>query len=192
LVRNADGSVYSPRALREGERARGAWEAKSRGGKGRQGVQDSSSTPATKLEHSCKSAGADPDTEPDSELRGDDVRISEIDPQISEAVIDKANARMSVVEAWNAMALANGLSQVARVTDKRIAHLDARLKEVGAEALLAGIKLIPSAPFLLGKGETGWKANFDWFLQPSSFVKLQEGFYHNRGRKKGDSAWTQD
>jgi hypothetical protein len=193
LVRGADGSVYSPRALREGQRAMAAWEAKSRGGRLRQGGEDSSKSGAAELEHSCKTAGADPDTdsEPDSELKGDDVEISEIDPQISPKAIERANAIMSIVEAWNAMAAANGLSQVARVTEKRQNHLNARLNEVGVDDLLTGIQQIPSSRFLTGHGPEGWKANFDWFLQPSSFVKLQEGFYHNRGRGKG-SAWTQD
>lgn len=86
------------------------------------------------------------------------------------------------------MAKRNGLAQVKVMTAERQKRLNARIVEHGAAAIIEGINSIPEYPFLMGEGERGWKANFDWLLQPQSCAKLLEGGY-----EKGDgggSAWT--
>jgi hypothetical protein len=181
--------VFSPRAMREGTRAFDAWEAKSRGGRARQGVvEDSSSTPASiaasELEELPTDSDSDSDTDSESEEEEEGGVV--IPPEI----IASANDRVAVAEAWNAMAVKHDLSQIARMTEKRAAHLKARLEEHGVETMLKAIEMVPQSPFLMGKSETGWKANFDWFLQPSSFQRLIENGYA-RGRGKG-SAWTNE
>lgn len=188
LIQDTKGAVHSPRALAEAERAFAAWEAKSRGGRVARGVEDSSKSDARVLQDSPTEQDQELEQEQEPESKGDDVPIS---PESVEKSVKKANERHTIVETWNEIAAANGLPQVMRMTDKRISHLDARLKEVGFDDLLIALKMVPTSRFLIGHGPEGWKAHFDWFLQPSSFVKLQEGFYHNDRKKKGASAWTQ-
>jgi hypothetical protein len=163
LVEDTRG-VYSERALAEAEKALDLWERKSRGGR--------ASKPAPK-EESSKTLRADSDSDLDSEKKEDSC---------------PSDTRGLVVDAWNEMAGQNDLAQVRQMTDARTKSLKARIKEHGAETLVEHIARIPQYPFLLGKSETGWKANFDWLLQPSSCTKLIEGAYA-RGKGKG-SAWT--
>ena len=85
------------------------------------------------------------------------------------------------------MAATCGLRQVVKITDERRGRLKARVEEHGVEKIIEAIKTIPNFPFLLGNGPRGWKANFDWLLQPKSCVKLIEGGYEEG---EGGSAWT--
>lgn len=82
-----------------------------------------------------------------------------------------------VVEAWNALAVRHGLAQVKKLTKGRLKSLKARIAEHTIEDFTEAIAAIERAPFLLGDSKGGWRADFDFFVQPSSFVKLIEGSY---------------
>lgn len=84
------------------------------------------------------------------------------------------------------MARGSGLAQVIKITDERMKRLKARIEDHGGQAIIDGIRQIPENDFLLGKGKEGWKANFDWLLQPKSCAKLLEGGYEQgRGKPSG-------
>ena len=102
----------------------------------------------------------------------------------------EARCVQSIAEAWNAMASQYGLAQVAKFTDTRKTHLKKRIEEHGAEKLIKAIDSIPDYPFLLGRSDSGWKANFDWFIRPDRCAKLIEGGYERQegGRASG---WRQ-
>lgn len=93
----------------------------------------------------------------------------------------------TIVDAWQLLAERQGLPGIAKMTDKRKASLKARIEEHGIPAILKAIATIEDSDFLLGRNDRGWKANFDWLLQPSSMTKLIEGAYHGRTGKR--SAW---
>lgn len=97
--------------------------------------------------------------------------------------------RVAVFDAWNAMAEDNDLPVARTMNDKRNTHLGKRISEHGSESIVAAIQRIPESDFLMGKGDRGWKANFDWLLQPSSMTKLIEGAYHGRTGKA--SGWLE-
>lgn len=82
-----------------------------------------------------------------------------------------------VVEAWNAMAARHGLAKVAKLTEARRKKLNARIAQHPIEDFTAAIAAIERSPFCLGNSREGWRADFDFLLQPSSFVKLIEGSY---------------
>jgi hypothetical protein len=166
-----DKGIFSPRAILEAERALDIWQRKSGGGRKSKGgdkldnsANDSDSLP-TLPEDSSKSPGADQDQEHDQEIEEEDIR-----PNLD-------IGRSLVLVGWNEMARRHGLKQVVKMTAERIDRLDARITEHGAEALVAGINMIPTFPFLLGQGENGWRASFDWFLRPDSFAHVVEGDY---------------
>lgn len=210
LIRLDDGSVYSERALDEAKRAFDLWQAKSQGGKNKRKI---GSEPVKKTvekeqesseESSEVSCNTDP-IEPEPEPEPDDSSNEESIPPLTGGVnslreidrpktIAKPNPTVSlaeqsgkVLDAWNDMARTAGLSQVVKMTGKRPAHLKARLKDHGLEAIVDGIKTIPNFPFLMGKNPRKWKAHFDWLMQPSSCTKLIEGGYAEGAGE--DSAW---
>ena len=83
-----------------------------------------------------------------------------------------------VVEAWNDLADARGLAKIARITENRRRQIKARIREYQPEDWSAALAAIYNSKFLCGENDRGWKADFDFLLQPKSFVKLIEGAYN--------------
>jgi uncharacterized protein YdaU (DUF1376 family) len=82
-----------------------------------------------------------------------------------------------VVEVWNEMAEQCGLAKVTKLTDVRRKKIKARIKEYSVEDWSKAMKAIYNSKFLRGENDRGWKADFDFLLEPSKFVKLVEGAY---------------
>lgn len=82
-----------------------------------------------------------------------------------------------VVEAWNTTAERLGLSVVKKLTRERQQRTLARIRENTIDDFKAALTTIEQSPFLRGEGRGGWKADFDFFVQKSSFTKLVEGSY---------------
>jgi uncharacterized protein YdaU (DUF1376 family) len=82
-----------------------------------------------------------------------------------------------VVEAWNLTAERHGLPVVRKMTDERRKRVKARIREHSLEDFQQALRHLGESPFLLGQGRGGWKADFDFFTQKSSFLKLLEGSY---------------
>ncbi len=93
-------------------------------------------------------------------------------------VSDKPSLKVEdVVEVWNEMAEQCGLAKVAKLTDVRRKKIKARIKEYSVEDWSKAMKAIYNSKFLRGENDRGWKADFDFLLEPSKFVKLVEGAY---------------
>jgi hypothetical protein len=88
--------------------------------------------------------------------------------------------RQRIVDAWNAMADRAGLPHVKAMPPKRIAALNARIHENGADAVVEAIAGIEQSEFLCGAGGRGWKADFDWLLRPLAVPRTREGAYADR------------
>ena len=82
-----------------------------------------------------------------------------------------------VVEAWNEMAERRGLATVRTLDGERRRKLLSRLRQHPVEHWTEAIGAIDRNPWMHGDNERGWRANFDFLLQPSSFTKLMEGTY---------------
>lgn len=117
---------------------------------------------------SCNVTETPPDTETDTETETDKRDMSSDDDRVS--VKD-------IVEAWNELAEAKGLAKVVRVTDSRRKQIQARIKEYEPDDWSKALTAIYKSKFLCGENDRGWKADFDFLLQPKSFVKLVEGAY---------------
>lgn len=90
-----------------------------------------------------------------------------------------------VVEAWNC--LPNPFPKVIKLSDDRKKHLKARIKDqFFLENFDKAIKLIPSRPFLCGKNDTTWVADFDWFIKPGTVERIIEGKYQNGSAQMTD------
>jgi uncharacterized protein YdaU (DUF1376 family) len=82
-----------------------------------------------------------------------------------------------VIQAWNDLADDAGLARVAKVTPQRRKQIQARIKEYDADDWSKAMGAIYRSKFLRGENDRGWKADFDFLLQPKSFIKLVEGSY---------------
>lgn len=106
-------------------------------------------------------------------------------PDAPDAEPTNRQPRVDVVEAfnaWNEMANRIGLPMALKLTDSRAKALRARLREHGAESWKTALAAVERSEFLRGEGGRGWRADLDFVLQPSKFVKLIEGGYSHETR----------
>ncbi len=92
---------------------------------------------------------------------------------------DRAAMR-AVVDAWNSIP---DVKKCQRLTPARERSLNARLTDkFFRENWRRAIELVVASDFLRGKVKPDFLANFEFFLNESSFTKIVEGNYANRGR----------
>lgn len=85
-----------------------------------------------------------------------------------------------VVDAYSAVAARSKLPAIIAVNEKRKSAIKARVGEHGLDGVLKAISKLGASDFCCGISQTGWKADFDFLLQPSSMIKILEGKYDNR------------
>lgn len=106
-----------------------------------------------------------------------------IEPSISSnraQRVKRESEEDEAVKVWNNLADDLSLPKVQKMTETRRRKLAARLKDCGGlDGWHAAMSKIRGSP--LCRGEVGaWRADFDFVLQESSFVKLMEGKYDGR------------
>lgn len=82
-----------------------------------------------------------------------------------------------VVEVWNDLATRHGLPLVKKMTPERRKKLNTFIRRHTIDDITEAIAAIPKSPFLLGQNGRGWRASFDWFLEPRNLTKLTEATY---------------
>lgn len=91
------------------------------------------------------------------------------------------------VDLWNAMASRTGLSRVSKLTEDRRKKIRARLADASWEQFTEAIAAVERSPFCRGDSTDGWRADFDFLLQPKSFNRLIEGSYDRASSRNGTS-----
>ena len=87
------------------------------------------------------------------------------------------------MEAWNQLASDLSLPTITKFSANRRSKLAARLRDCGGiDGWRSALAKIRGSPFCRGDNDRGWKADFDFLLQESSFIKLMEGRYDDRGK----------
>jgi hypothetical protein len=99
-----------------------------------------------------------------------------ISPVVSSETTPPADPPTLVLEAYNLMAAEAGLPK-ARMTPERRKKLRTFTARHKVEDITEAIWAIPRTPFLCGENPRGWKADFDFLLQPKSFTRILEGSY---------------
>lgn len=94
--------------------------------------------------------------------------------------LPKPTSPRELAETWNAKA--DGLPHLNldmfKAGSKRWRSAASRLRENPDIAYWSStIEKIAKLPFCRGENKTGWRANFDWLLQPDSHIKINEGNY---------------
>tara|TARA_R110000796_G_C14529104_1_gene431670 strand:+ start:263 stop:907 length:645 start_codon:yes stop_codon:yes gene_type:complete len=75
------------------------------------------------------------------------------------------------------------LSKLKALNSERKKHIKSRIKEHGRAELSEAFKKVKESVFLQGENDRNWKANFDWIINSSNFVKIIEGNYDNKENK---------
>ena len=84
---------------------------------------------------------------------------------------------------WNEFAKKHGLPQAAKLTEQRRKAIKARIEDAdGLDKFKKAIESISTSPFLLGDKGNGQRANLDWLLKETFFIRLLEGNYHDANR----------
>lgn len=92
-----------------------------------------------------------------------------------EPVHSKAQA---IVDLFNG--LCPSLSKVTVLSTCREKAITARLKEFTVEQFTTVFKKAEASKFLTGRNGKAWRANFDWLINASNFVKVLDGNYDDR------------
>lgn len=87
-------------------------------------------------------------------------------------ILDFFNAEMKAAGA--------AIPRVRSLAGRRLAFLNARLREYGKDDVLEAIRKAARSNFLNGGGKQGFKADFEWIMRPNNFPKVLEGNYDNR------------
>ena len=87
-----------------------------------------------------------------------------------------------IISEWNSFTWK--LSKLKALNTERKKHLKIRIKEHGREELSNAFKKVKDSEFLQGENDSNWKANFDWVINSSNFVKIIEGNYDNKEAKR--------
>lgn len=89
-----------------------------------------------------------------------------------------------VIEEWNKLQDV-GIAPVTRMksSSKRYKMLQTRIREYGIDDVIKAISKIRESDFLLGK-KTDFIAKFDWFITPTYFPKILDGFYDNSSKEE--------
>lgn len=68
---------------------------------------------------------------------------------------------------------------LSKMTASRRRQIDKRLKEYNGDTsvLKKALEMAFKSPYLNGKGEKGWVADFDWIISEAKFAKVLEGRY---------------
>ena len=78
---------------------------------------------------------------------------------------------------YNVIAESVGIPKARFLPPHREVKLKKRLAEVGLAGWNEALGNLETSSFLRGDNDRGWKADFDFMLQPVSLLRVLEGFY---------------
>lgn len=104
------------------------------------------------------------------------IRTSSNEDSSAEPTV-KPLTKDEVIEAWQTRMVPLGFPSIRKMTSQRERQLRARLKDSTLDEWLQAMAALERSAFCRGENDRGWRADFDFLLQPKSFTKLLEGAY---------------
>ncbi|MBQ1594493.1 MAG: hypothetical protein II105_02395 [Ruminococcus sp.] len=86
---------------------------------------------------------------------------------------DGASFGESVLSQFNGICVR--LPKVKRLTPKRLERIKEALPHLDGEGFEGLFRRVARSDFLCGCGKKGWKASFDWVMNPDNIVRVLEG-----------------
>jgi hypothetical protein len=87
-----------------------------------------------------------------------------------------------LIKIWNE---SSNLSKVVKTNSSRNKKIQAIFDQLTEDEWRKVVQKIASSSFCLGKNTQGWKATFDWLIQPQTYLKVLEGKYDDRAKPTG-------
>jgi uncharacterized protein YdaU (DUF1376 family) len=112
-----------------------------------------------------------------SQSQGSNEPIASSNEDVSAEPTDKPLTKQEVIDAWQERMVPLGFPRIAKITGQRERMLNARLKDSTLDEWLRAFSALERSAFCRGENDRGWRADFDFLLQPKSFTKLLEGAY---------------
>lgn len=117
----------------------------------------------------------DPATEPERA-----AELLRAGAELGEAILKKRRADKidyaAIVDSYNAIC-GGRLPKVTKLTDKRKRSIKNCLAQFTVEDLSKAFKAAVNTPFLIGRNDRCWVANFDFIIKPDNVLKILEGAY---------------
>lgn len=122
------------------------------------------------------------DNAPDIDIEEDIDKEIDIDTTTIEK--PPATPYDEIVNMYNSICIS--FNPVKRITDKRKGTMNARYRENNndLEVFRTVFTKVQNSTFLKGGWNTGGKADFDWIMRPTNFVKILEGKYDDKNKPK--------
>lgn len=112
-----------------------------------------------------------------SQSQGSYEPIASSNEDVSAEPTDKPLTKAEVIEAWQSRMVPQGFPAIRKMTGQRERLLRARLRDSTLDEWLQAMAALERSAFCRGENDRGWRADFDFLLQPKSFTKLLEGAY---------------
>ncbi len=130
---------------------------------------------------------AQPDARATQIRRREEISSSSLRSEDTSLATDDVGQALS---AYENMAKASGLPLVRAITDARRRKMASTLTRHGLAVWNEALAKITASSFCCGANDRGWRADLDFLLTPSKFVKLIEGQYDNRAPQARGSPRT--
>jgi len=88
----------------------------------------------------------------------------------------------SIIENYHV--LCPKMNKVQAINDNRKGFINARVSEFGISKVTEVIRIAGESSFLNGSNDKAWKADFEWMMRPTNFIKIMENKYQNKTEKK--------
>lgn len=82
------------------------------------------------------------------------------------------------------------LNKVVVINDIRKGYINARIGEYGEDKVISVIRMAGECEFLNGQNDKSWKADFEWIMRPTNFLKILEGKYINNHQKQQNDVFA--
>lgn len=103
----------------------------------------------------------------------DEEEHEEENEEENEKENDGASFGESVLSQFNGICVR--LPKVKRLTPKRLERIKEALPHLDGEGFEGLFRRVARSDFLCGCGKKGWKASFDWVMNPDNIVRVLEG-----------------
>ena len=76
------------------------------------------------------------------------------------------------------------MAKVEKLNEQRKGFLNARYAEYGLDKITTVFRKAGESKFLNGENDRAWKADFEWIVRPTNFLKILEGKYDSHEIRK--------